>query len=113
MKNDAENIHILEQVRPRYEALRTSQIKVSSELERLGADIHAEEGDAVEMLGTSDQAGMEQIIADAWVDNTTVVKEFVDIVDEIDAEFRKLAGTPAEVAISRPQTPPNRVPPQR
>jgi hypothetical protein len=113
MKNDAENIRIIEQYRPKYETLRTSQIKVSAELDHLENDIQAQETAAVEMFGTSDQEGMEQIVADGWADNTAVAKEFVDLVDEIDAEFRRLAGAPDQVAISRPQAPPSRVPPQR
>lgn len=113
MKNDAENIRILEQARPKYDSLRTAQIKISAEQDRLETEIQTEEATAVELLGTSDQEGMEKIISDAWADNTAVVEEFVTIINEIDAAYRQLAGAPEQVAISRPQSPPSRTPPQR
>lgn len=113
MKNDAENIRILEQARPKYDSLRTAQIKLSAERDRLDTEIQNEEATAVELLGTSDQESMAKIISDAWADNTAVVDEFVSIINEIDAAYRQLAGSPEQVAISRPQSPPSRTPPQR
>ena len=113
MKNDAENIRILEQARPRYDNLRTAQIKLSGELDRLETEIQKEEASVSELLGTSDQEGMEAIIRDAWADNTAVVDEFVNIINEIEAEYRQLAGTPEQVSVARPQSPPGRAAPQR
>ena len=113
MKNDAENIRILEQLRPRYDSLRTAQIKLSAEEDRLSQEIADEEAKAIETFGTCDPDSLDKIISDAWADNTAVVDEFVNIVNEIDAAYRQLAGTPEQVPISRPQAPLNRTPPQR
>jgi hypothetical protein len=113
MKNDAENIRLLEQYRPRYESLRTAQIKLSAEGERLAAEIAAEEARAVELLGTSDPDELDRIIKEAWADNTNVVNEFVSIIDEINESYRQLAGATDQGQLARPMAPPARVAPGR
>lgn len=113
MKNDSENIRLLEQYRPKYESLRTAQIKLTAEAERLAEEIAAEEARAVELLGTSDPDELNGIIEAAWADNTAVVGEFVTIVDEIHDAYRQLAGTGEQAQITRPTAPPARVAPGR
>ncbi len=103
MRNDAENIKILEQLRPQFEQLRTAQIRLVAESERLEAEIAAEEARALEMLGTHDQAEMEKIIQDAWADNTAVVDEFKGIIDEINNSYKQLNGTAPAAQPRSPQ----------
>lgn len=98
MRNDAENLKILEQLRPQYDQLKTAQIRLVAESERLEAEIAAEEAKAVELLGTHDQEEMKKLIHDAWTDNTAVVDEFKSIIDNINATFRQLSGGTASTA---------------
>lgn len=105
MRNDAENIRILEQLRPEYDQLKTAQIKVVSEIERLEAEIAQEEARVLELLGTHDQKEMEALIHDGWKDNTAVVDEFKSIIDAITTNYRQLNGSAPSSTQQRPPQP--------
>lgn len=109
MRNDAENIKILDQLKPQFEQLRNAKTRLSVEAEMVDAEILAEEQRALEILGTSDDAEMNEIISAAWQDNSSVVDEFVQIISGINQEYRQLAGT-SEAPVNRPMAPGRPVP---
>jgi hypothetical protein len=105
MRSDADNIRKLEQLRPRHEQLKTMKIKLASESERREAEIAAAEAEAMELVGTSNEDEIRQIMTENWAANTDAVDGFEAILVEIENELKALGETTEVGTASRPAAP--------
>jgi hypothetical protein len=87
---DAENLKLLEQLRPKFERLKVERIRAESEIERLTLELEEARRLARQELGTDDEDGIRRMIDAARTRNTAMVEEFAALVHEIDARLARL-----------------------
>ncbi len=113
MRSDADNIRKLEQLRPRHEHLKTMRIKLAAESERQEADIKAAEVEAIELVGTSNEDEIRDIMQQSWAANTEAVDSFEAILVDIETALKALGDTTEAPQAARPSAPSARPVPSR
>ncbi len=95
VRNDADNLKALQEIQPRYERLRTARIRVDADIERFAKEYEEAKAAAEEMLGTSDEAKIRDMIQEARAENTQAVDEFIAAVRAVEADLAALDRGPA------------------
>lgn len=111
MRSDADNIRKLEQLRPRHEHLKTLKIRLATESERREADVAAAEAEANELVGTSNEDEIRQLVIANGKANTEAVDAFEAILVSIEEDLKALGDvvSPQSQRAATPMARPNMV----
>lgn len=89
-RSDAENLKILNGIKPRFEELRKLVIRNDADLERAKQDLNVAKEDAMRIAGTSDEDEIRQIIMDGQRKNSEAVDTFVTQIEEVERNLASL-----------------------
>lgn len=87
-RTDADNLKLLDQLRPTFEQLKAERIRAESEIDRLTKELEAARADARRELGTDDEEELRRMILTTQEENTALVDSFSDAIRDIE---RRLA----------------------
>lgn len=87
---DTDNVRRIEQLRARYEKLRTEKIRAESEVERLEQELDRARRQALETFGTDQEDHIRRLIDDAQAQNRRLVDEFEAALRDIEARLGRL-----------------------
>ncbi len=87
---DTDNIRRIEQMRSRYERLRTERIRAESEVERLERELDQAREAARATFGTDNEVEILELIEAARTQNTRLVNEFEALLRDIEVRLSRL-----------------------
>lgn len=94
-RNDAENLRILEELKPEFERLKTERIRTDDAIERHAAEFETAKARALEVLKTADEAEIRTMISDLRDRNTQAVDDFRASLQDVKKRLAELEQAPA------------------
>lgn len=91
-RSDAENLRLIEQAKPKFDQLRNLQIRNEGDLERARSDLSRVNEEAVQIVGTSNEDEIREIIMKGRAENTAAVDKWLAGVDAVERELEALNG---------------------
>lgn len=82
-RKDAENLKILEALKPEFERLKATRIRTEAEVERHAREHDEAKAEARERLGTDDETSIRALIEEGRARNTEAVDAFVAAIDDV------------------------------
>jgi uncharacterized membrane protein len=89
---DTDNVRRIEQMRARFEQLRTARIRAESDVERLERELEQAREEARAAFGTDDEQEILRMIEDARGRNARLVDEFENLLREVETRLGRLGG---------------------
>jgi hypothetical protein len=90
LRDDADPLRRLEEMRALFERLRTERIRAEGEVERLSRELEEARAEAKAAFGTDDEAEIQKLIDEARVRNVALVEEFGELIRGVEARLREL-----------------------
>lgn len=94
MRKDADNLKILETLRPEFDKLRTERIRNEDAIERHARDYETAKANAEQVLGTSDEAEIRAKIESIRTENTKAVDDFAASLRDVQERLEALERGP-------------------
>lgn len=82
-RKDADNLKILERLKPEFDQLKTMRIRTEAEVERHSQEYDAAKAQAREALGTDEEAEIRRLIEAGREENTREVDAFVAAIEDV------------------------------
>ncbi len=89
-RSNADNLKLLEQLRPTFEKLRAERIRAESDIERLEQELEEARAEARAELGTDDEEEIRRLIAATETENAALVQEFAATIRAIEQRLKEL-----------------------
>jgi hypothetical protein len=87
---DTNNLRRIENLRSRFEKLRTDKIRAESEVERLELELDQARQEALATFGTDQEDRIQVLIDEARAKNTRLVDEFEALLSDIETRLSRL-----------------------
>jgi phage shock protein A len=92
VRQNADHLRRLEEMRVTYERLRTERIRAESEVERLAGELERAREQARTAFGTDDEAEIARLVEEARRRNAELVAAFETAIRDVEAKLAALGG---------------------